>query len=170
MSSKLFKCKEISTVPSGTQGKQTMMNRSQTIERRGTSLRQHERGQGLVEFAVGVIVLLILLMGMLDLGRAFFSYLSVLDAAQEGAAYGSIAPADTNGIRQRVRDTSTGPINFVDLRDSQIDVQVDTYACSGNNISISVQCNFTLVTPFIGGKILPLTAVVTDTILLPPCY
>ena len=147
-----------------------MMDRSQEIKRMDTTLSQHDRGQGLVEFAVGVIVLIILLMGMLDLGRAFFSYLSILDAAQEGAAYGSIAPDDVNGIRQRVRDTSTGPINFIDLRDSQIDVQVINYACSGNNIKISVQCNFILVTPFIGGKTLPLTAEVTDTILLPPCY
>jgi Flp pilus assembly protein TadG len=147
-----------------------MRNRSHAITREPTSLSLHEHGQGLVEFAVGIIMLLILLMGVLDLGRAFFSYLSILDAAQEGAAYGSIAPSDIDGIRQRVRDTSTGPINFVDLRDSQIDVQVFDYACSGNNIKVSVQCNFTMATPFIGGKILPLTAEVTDTILLPPCY
>src|SRR5436305_1473883 len=39
--------------------------------------RRGERGQGLVEFSLMVVFLSILLMGVLDLGRAYYSYLAI---------------------------------------------------------------------------------------------
>jgi hypothetical protein len=36
--------------------------------------RRHSRGQGLVEFALVLPVLLLLMMGIFDFGRVFFSY------------------------------------------------------------------------------------------------
>ena len=128
-----------------------------------------ERGQGLVEFAISIVFMMILLVGVLDLGRAFFSYLSVMDAAQEGAAYGAIEPTDVAGIRARVRSASSGTVTFVDLEDSDIDIRTDCCPCAGNAITITVVTDFTFVAPFIGGKTITLTGKATDTILAPPC-
>src|SRR5438128_7469048 len=54
--------------------------------------RQAERGQGLVEFSLSLVFLTVLLLGVLDIGRAYFTYLGLKDAAEEGAYYGSAFP------------------------------------------------------------------------------
>lgn len=54
-------------------------------------IRRSERGQSLSEMSMAMALILILLAGVADLGRAFFTYISLRDAAQEGALYGSFA-------------------------------------------------------------------------------
>ena len=51
-----------------------------------------EQGQSLVELALSLTLLLLLLGGAIDLGRMFFTYIALRDAAQEGAIYGSYCP------------------------------------------------------------------------------
>ena len=128
-----------------------------------------ERGQSLTEFAVGVTFILVLLASGMDFGRAYFSYISIRDAAQEGAAYASIAPADVTGIRGRVRDTSANPIDLSSFGDDQIDIVVSGSACAGNTVSVTVEYDFNIVAPFIAGNTLHLEAEAIDTILQPPC-
>jgi len=48
-----------------------------------------QRGQSLVEFAISSIVLLLLMMGLLDLSRAFYYAVSLQGAAREGARHGA---------------------------------------------------------------------------------
>ncbi len=128
-----------------------------------------ENGQGFVEFAVGITFLLVLLAGVLDLGRAYISYIALQDAAQEGASYASIAPTDIAGIRERVRATSSGPIDFVPFDDSQINVQFFGGSCTGSGVKVTVQFDFRLVAPFFSGNSLTLSAEATDTILQGSC-
>ncbi len=47
------------------------------------------RGQSTVEFALSVPLLLLLLFGVVDLGRVFQAYVTVYHAAREGARYAS---------------------------------------------------------------------------------
>jgi Flp pilus assembly protein TadG len=70
--------------------------------------KRRERGQSLVEFVLILPVLLIALAGMLDLGRLYFAYVAVTDAAAEGAAYAAIYPDDSDGVKDRVPMTVTG--------------------------------------------------------------
>lgn len=51
--------------------------------------RARQRGQSLVEFAISSIVLLLLMMGLLDLSRAFYYAVNLQGAAREGARHGS---------------------------------------------------------------------------------
>jgi Flp pilus assembly protein TadG len=60
-----------------------------------------ERGQSLVELAISLIVLLFLLLGAVEFSLALFQYVTIRDAAQEGALYGSINPTDEDGIKDR---------------------------------------------------------------------
>ena len=131
--------------------------------------RRGERGQSLTEFAVGVIFILVLLASGMDFGRAYFSYISIRDAAQEGAAYASIAPSDVTGIRSRVRDTSANPIDMSAFSDDQIDIVVSGSACAGNTVSVTVEYDFNIVAPFVAGNTLELEAEAINTILQPPC-
>lgn len=76
-----------------------------------------EGGQSLVEFAIGVSLLLLLLAGVVDLGRGFYSYVVIANAAREGARYGAsypegdivgkvIAEAQDSGIALTAGDVS----------------------------------------------------------------
>jgi len=51
--------------------------------------RRRQRGQSLVEFAISSLVLILLLMGLLDLSRAFYYSVNILGAAREGARHGA---------------------------------------------------------------------------------
>jgi Flp pilus assembly protein TadG len=100
-----------------------------------------EQGQSLVELSISLVILLILAAGLVDLGRAFFTYITLRDAAQEGASYAAVSIAETSemqnstqvsnycsGITSRVLATTTdlsgntpesnGPINLQSLSDA----------------------------------------------------
>lgn len=128
-----------------------------------------DRGQSLTEFAIGITILLILMAGVMDLGRAYFTLLSLRDAAQEAALYGSLAPTDLAGLRARVRTSSGWPVDFSDFTDAQISASVHGPACVGSEIVVTLQMDFIMAAPFIGGRVLPLVAEARDTVLQPPC-
>ena len=65
-----------------------------------------ERGQSLVEISISLVIILYLLSGAVEFGIAFFQFIQLRDAAQEGALYGSIHPSETNNIIARVRNAS----------------------------------------------------------------
>ncbi len=60
-----------------------------------------ESGQSLVELSAMMVILLILLAGVVDLGRLAFYYIAMRDAAQEAASYASIFPNNNQEIFNR---------------------------------------------------------------------
>jgi Flp pilus assembly protein TadG len=64
-----------------------------TAEMRRTGVQRPrgstQHGQSLVEFAISSIVLLLLMMGLLDLSRAFYFAVNLQGAAREGARHGA---------------------------------------------------------------------------------
>jgi len=134
---------------------------------------QGEKGQSLVELAVSLVILLLLVGGIVDLGRAFFTSMSLRDAVQEGALYGAIDPTNTAGIKNHVLNTSGMVPDMIGVND--ITVEIINAPCAGNRIKVSaVYSDFPITMPFIGavlgGQTLSLSATVTDTILSPGCY
>jgi Flp pilus assembly protein TadG len=83
------------------------LNMSAKVERTGVHARRksRQRGQSLVEFAISSIVLLLLMMGLLDLSRAFYYAVNLQGAAREGARHGAWF------------DTATRSNNFLDDAD-----------------------------------------------------
>src|SRR3979409_1434614 len=64
--------------------------RTRTSTRHSSRARRpRERGQSLVEFAISSLVLILLLMGLLDLSRAFYYAVNIQGAAREGARHGA---------------------------------------------------------------------------------
>jgi len=108
--------------------------------------RKKERGQSLLEFALILPVLLIILAGILDLGRLYFAYVAVTDAAGEGAAYGAIHPNDEEKIKDRTQDASGGLV--------EIDRNLITVVRGSQAVTVTVSYEFTLATPLIS-TILP---------------
>ena len=141
---------------------------------------QRERGQSLTELALSMVVMLILLAGVADLGRAFFTYIALRDAAQEGALYGSFAfgeiqnpnpitlypPGTVCGkIRTRVTQSSDSPVNLATDVNVTIEIgkgsptpvwttcssTMTIQPCANDQIRVTVaHKGFTLATPFLG--------------------
>ena len=137
--------------------------------------RLNQKGQSMAEFSLVAILIFSLLAGIVDLGRAFFTFISLRDAAQEGALFGSLNPSNLAGIENRVRQNSPSP---VDLTDPEVIVDIDFppdgKQCTGEAIQVAVSYpHFPLTMPFLGTILgrqeIPLRAKVIDTILLPAC-
>lgn len=86
------------------------------------------RGQGLVEFAIILPFLLVIGVALLDLGRAYFTAITVANAAREGARYLTLNPEDK-------ANAYAGTINaaLADCPDANFDGRCD----NGNLIYIN---------------------------------
>lgn len=73
-----------------------------------TRLRRDRKGVAALEFAVILPVLAIILMGIIDLGRAIEQSLRLEAAARAGAQYAMFAPTDLAGIANAVRGALPG--------------------------------------------------------------
>lgn len=143
-----------------------------------------ERGQSLVELAISLVVLLFLLSGVVEFGIAFFQFIQLRDAAQEGALYASLNPTDNTNIEIRVRNASNSPINLqttsgpraVSVTITPIDSTGDgRTTCVGDGIQVNVAFTHQVFMPFVapiframsgdGTNTIHLTGSVTDTIL-----
>ena len=148
-----------------------------------------ERGQSLVELAISLIVMLYLLMGAVEFSMALFQFVTIRDAAQEGANYGSIHPADpanpsdlaaVQAIKERVKATAS---DFVSLTDGDIIILPNGDTCEGttliggvpapNSITVRVEFSHQLFLPFvasmIGNDSIDLKASATNVVLNPIC-
>ena len=152
-----------------------LSKRLRTVEHPKTNSRiwrRSERGQSLTELSLTLIILLTLLAGVLDIGRAYYTFLALRDAVAEGAAYGSFDPTNSAEIENRVRAESPGP-SLVDWTGATITSTVNGAACRGGGIEVTAQIDYQLLTPFIGAIVgsqsMPLEATVVNTILSPAC-
>jgi Flp pilus assembly protein TadG len=142
-----------------------------------------ENGQSMVEFAVSMVIIMILLAGIVDVGRALFTYMSIRDAAQEGALYGSVNPpenpSDTGriaAIKARVFNSSNMLQDLLNTPGDPVQVTVSVLGspCSGNRIQVQVDYEqFPLSMPFlgtvIGSQTIGIQASVIENILTPAC-
>ncbi|MBN1373663.1 MAG: pilus assembly protein [Anaerolineaceae bacterium] len=146
-----------------------------------------ERGQSLLELAVSLTLLLLMLAGLVDLGRLFMNLMALRDAVQEGALYGAMYPTHCDQIVERTYETAGGSLSS--LRDTDVHVYICAWddpmcntscadagadaACAGGEIRVVIrQPEFAVTMPFIGafiGQTIPLQSEVTNTILRPSC-
>ena len=102
-------------------------------------MRRGERGQGLIEMALSLVLLLLLVAGVADFGRAFNNYIIITNASREGARYGSHFPLDDDGIIAATIQEAAA--SGVTLQDSDITI-IGAANPSGNAIRVSVEYDF----------------------------
>jgi hypothetical protein len=105
--------------------------------------RERERGQSLVEFALCLMILILIFLGVFDLGRAFHSYVGITNAAREGARYGSMHPEDTSGIKLRAVNEGQNSGIVLNLDDVVPDAGS---GLSGDPIAVTVTYEFRFIT------------------------
>ena len=105
------------------------------------------RGQSLAEFAVVASLLILIMLGVFDLGRVFYSYVVITNAAREGAYYGGMHPDDYDGIRRNALMEAQG--SGITL--APTDVAISGSMDSGFPKAVCVQYRFSLLTSFLPG-------------------
>lgn len=127
---------------------------------------RNERGAALVEFAVVAPLLLLLVFGIVDLGRALYTHVTIQEAAQEGALYGSFSPGNHALVVQRVLDSvqrptlTSGEVTVVCVATDPLD------PADAPDIVVRVAHDLDLITPIASlfGGSLSLESEVTATI------
>lgn len=165
------------------------MDRTYWGSRRSTSARRHKRrsGQALVEFALIFPVFLLIMLAIVDFGRAFYIQVAIQNGAREGARFGAIHPAWVDSAAQANPDNidwraRSEPGTAVNTLSVTIRCTADgtTYSTSpsagyttcvrtsGNRVEVKDTTQFTAITPIIGNIIgsggITLTGVTTMTI------
>jgi Flp pilus assembly protein TadG len=144
--------------------------------------RPRSRGQSIVELALILPVLMLLVAATLDLGRMFYSQVTITNAAREGAYEAAYSPtsfqanAPCNSTLNRVmcRVLSEAKGSFVEVQKADV-----ALACSpscakgiGNTVKVTVVGHFSLITPlmapFFGGSDVTLTSAASAQIITDP--
>ncbi len=131
--------------------------------------RPRSRGQALVELALILPVMLVLFASALDLGRLFYSQITIANAAKEGALEASRHPtsfdntkpcdATTNRVICLVINEAKG--SFYSITPADVSLTCSPSPCPsvpvvGNTVTVKVTGKFTLITPllasFLGGQ------------------
>ena len=107
-----------------------------------------ERGAALVETAIVLPVILVIIMGVVDIGRVLSTSAKLQEAAQEGALYASYAPSSYADTRDRVLDS---------LGDFTLDTTNISILClPGDVIEVRASHDIELLTPWISDMIGPI--------------
>jgi Flp pilus assembly protein TadG len=115
-----------------------------------------EKGQGLVEMALVVPILVLLLVVVIDAARAFDAYIVLTNATREGARYGSYFRQDTlvtvAAVQQIVVDDVQGSgTNLTRMEDfSAANVRVEGMVDASTAVTVTAAYDFRL---YFGGLV-----------------
>lgn len=126
-----------------------------------TTRHDRERGQSLVEFALVLPVFLLLIFGLIDLGRAVYVSNSLAEAARDGARYGSVqARAYDDASRDGVEDWIRNRLQAVPdpTITAECTASTPSFGCTVNDILVvTIQSEVEMITPIIGQIVGPLS-------------
>lgn len=121
--------------------------------------KKTEKGQSLVEFSLGLVLLLLLLCGLLDLGRVYFTFVALEDGAGEAALYLSLNPKcvnatdgdgvecqDPNNAEYRAKNSGG---HEVDWSKAIINFDIPEFHGVGEPVKVTVDYSYGLLTPII---------------------
>ena len=125
--------------------------------------RTSDAGVAVVEFALVAPLLLILVFGIIDLGRAYSTLNQLAASAREGARYAAVLPNPVSSaakaqVRETVKQFSLRQLGGPPVSDDQIAVTLDNAA---GTVTVAVRAYpFQLVTPLagvVGLRTIPIT-------------
>lgn len=127
--------------------------------------KDRERGQSMVEVALALPVLLLILSGLLDIGRAYFTYLALEEAAIEAAQFLAFEPgcvdssdcADPNNALFRARESFATEVADPGTLLRFTPIVPAPPVGTGEEVTVEFEYDYALVTPlianFFGGTV-----------------
>jgi Flp pilus assembly protein TadG len=106
--------------------------------------RNQTRGQSLVEFALLFPILIMIVLGIADLGRAYYALVALNDAAEEGAMYAAINPSNLTEIQARAVHATSG---LIELEADNVSRMPSSGFTAGDPVTVTVAHDFTIYTP-----------------------
>lgn len=105
------------------------------------------RGQALVEMAFVLPIILLIIMGMVEFGRIFNSYLIVTNASREGARVAVVGGTDTD-----INNSIATSTNTLVQEDITVDISpVEESRTRGTQVTVTVHYNIEMICPIISG-------------------
>jgi Flp pilus assembly protein TadG len=103
---------------------------------------RHERAQAIAEFAIALPVLLMVLIGIFEVGRMVFIYAAVNNASREAARYASAYGLGGNGIEKYrdcagIQETATRSAYFAKITSVTIEYWHPQKDANGNDVVTS---------------------------------
>ena len=99
--------------------------------------------QSLVELALILPFLFLIIVGITDLGRAFFYDIRLVNAVREGALYGAYAPTPIANVAEQAYAEAGGQLGTTGAGGDF----VATVACYNGLTNVTKACNSLLITP-----------------------
>jgi Flp pilus assembly protein TadG len=128
-----------------------------------------EKGQSLTEVALVLPIALLILAGVIDLGRLYYVTVALTDAAGEGAAYAAINPSDIEGAKARAQAASGG---LVQIEADEVGVICPgdcADIAAGMPVTVTVGYDFAVATPVINamvpGGVIRLRGIASESVL-----
>jgi Flp pilus assembly protein TadG len=112
--------------------------------RRSRRRGKKQRGQSLVEFALIAPLFLLLVFGIVDFGIAFYSWITITNAAREGARLGAV-----QGTEAEITSRVNAATDHLDPDDLDI-VVTNAEGPPGEAVSVEIDYDYNLVTPLAG--------------------
>ena len=116
--------------------------------------RKAEKGQAMVELALVLPVLLLILLGIIEFGHIFYSYLVIQNATRDGARHGVVWDSGNNRyvtnpeVVTLVKDKTT----VLQKHDTNLTVNItpttESTKATGNKFEVNINYNVPLFTPF----------------------
>ena len=101
------------------------------------------RGQSLVEFSISILLLVMLLLGVVEIGRLILVYTTIANAAKAGVRY-----AEVHGFNSSVTNADVETVVKNYLSAAPIDVSSATITPSGVGGAIGTSVTVTVSYPF----------------------
>jgi hypothetical protein len=121
---------------------------------RDLEIIETRRGQGLLEFALILPLLFVVVFGVFDLGRLYFSTITLTSAAREGARFLSVFPDDisstipfSNTISVVIQEAENSGITLIadDVDPTCPNTDFDEVCDTGGTAVVTVTYDFELI-------------------------
>jgi Flp pilus assembly protein TadG len=114
------------------------------MSRRVLSLRRDKKGVGALEFALILPLLILLIVGIAQMGIMYFAHAGLRNLVSEGARFAAISPRPTDAaIKARINQGGFG------LNASQLKAPAITYGTTGGNSFADISVSYTVHLNFI---------------------
>ena len=168
----------------------TILKRNDKLGNRSFEYQVPKRqaGQSAVEFALILPILLIILIGILEVGHLIFVYVSVFNATREAARYGSATGTNSGVIQYKdctgIKNAALRLRFLAKFTASDISIKFDkgpsttlspvcesmtttdwANVSSGSRVVVTINTNFTMYMPFLPFPPFPITATSARTLI-----